>query len=590
MLKVWLPSVVEEYGVSRQTTVERVVSNRLVVDLKTDASQPWNASVEEAMFVELEDVPPVMVDAVLNSEDRRFFWHPGIDPIGVANAVLSHLIGNARGGSTITQQLAKNVYVGNARSLKRKRDEAAIAIWLEMNFSKSEILELYLNTPFMGEETKGIEAAARHYFGYSFKASPAAQKPFTPEMAAKLAVTIKDPTSGNPNKKRKNEERASYLLSAMRERGVDALATIEAAAKSAAPKHKPWREHHLDSRFQYARDIAVGEVNAILGRSDRKVEVTSFYKSEVQLYVERAVEQYASRFKKAGYGEPTVIVVDNRTGGIAAILSPPNPSFYPGSTLKPFVTLCGLVEHGMDEDTLVLDEPFGVPPIGNNDGRYLGEISVSDALAKSRNPPFVRMLLRWGPECPNTLLKAMGSQFRFGGAKAREMALGSEPVRLMDVLQTYVTIASCGRITTKPRLVEEIRDARSGKVLHRPAPSKHLEPGPMLTAFDQLHSMLMHTASEGGTASGSKVFVTDVAAKTGTSDQNRQVTLITFTSKYTVLASVRAEQLKKIKRALTGHDLVPLVHKINANIHHQDEPNRLGCRSEVIVAEADPGR
>jgi membrane peptidoglycan carboxypeptidase len=316
------------------------------------------------------------------------------------------------------------------------------------------------------------------------------------------------------------------------------------------------------------------------------VEVTSFYKSEVQLYVERAVEQYVSRFRKAGYDEPTVIVVDNRTGGIAAILSPPRPSFYPGSTVKPFVALCGLVEHGMDEDTFVLDEPSGVPPVGNNDGRYLGRISVADALAKSRNPPFVRMLSRWGPECPNTLLKAMGSPFRFRGAKTREMALGSEPVRLMDVLQTYVTIASCGRITSKPRLVEEVRDARSGKVLHRPRPSQSLEPGSLLTAFDHLHSMLVMTSGEGGTANGSKVFVTDVGAKTGTSDQNRQVTLITFTSRYTVLASVRAERLDKIKRPLTGHDLVPLVHKINANIHDPEERNRLGCRSEVIVAEA----
>ena len=578
IVKVWVPSVVAQYGVSRQGTIDRVHSNRLVVNLARHADKPFNAAIEEAMYVKLEDVPPVMVDAVLNSEDRRFFWHRGIDPLGLLNALLSFASDNPRGGSTITQQLAKNIYVGNAPTFSRKRDEAAIAIWLEMNFSKQEILELYLNTPFMGEENKGIEAAARHYLHYSFKVGRDSQKPFTPEMAASLAVTIKDPTHGNPNKAR-NRARAEALVAAMDARGVASLtqARRDALIARVARTSVPARDHRLDSRFQFARDIAVKEAAAILGRADRRVEITSSYDSEVQLYLERAAGRFQPRFAQAGYDRMLAVVVDNRTGGIEAIIAPPDPSFYPGSTVKPFVALCGLMRHDMNADTGVRDEPVGVPPVRNADKRYLGPISLADALAKSRNPPFVAMLSRFGVACPNEILADLGSPFRFSGPNARSMALGAEPVPLFDVLQSYVTLATCGRVAVRPHLVMEIRDAASGLSLYDAPLTERRVDERLRRALDATQLMLVRTAGRGGTAEGSQFLSTQVAVKTGTSDENRQVTLITFTQEHTVLVSVSASRLDRIRHPLTGHALVPMVERINANIHSPDAVSRLGC-------------
>ncbi|WP_102957580.1 transglycosylase domain-containing protein [Mangrovicella endophytica] len=581
-LVAWAPTVIDRYEVSRQTTVDRVRSNRLVVDLARDRDKPWNASVEEAMYVELRNIPPVMVDAVLNSEDRRYYHiyrHIGFDPIGFVKAAAS---GFRRGGSSIAQQLAKNVYVGNAPTVKRKLEELAVALWLERNFSKDEILELYLNTVFMGEETKGIEAAARHYFGYSFKFE-GAQKPFTPMMAARLAVTIKDPSFGNPDKPR-NAERAKRLLAAMETRGVGSLTPATAKAFKLEASRRDLREHHLDSRFQFARDIAVREAGSLVPQAKGAVDIVSHYDSETQLYVERAIDRYARGFARAGYDQLVAYVVNNRTGGIEAIVAPPAPTFYPGSTVKPFVALCGLVDHGMTADSTVEDSAVGVPPVANFDHHYLGKIRLAESLAKSRNPPFVRLLARWGASCPNASLAKMGSPFRFKNASIRQMALGAEPVPLMDILQSYVTLASCGRIAEAPRLVKEIRDRKDGRILYRHRPGGVAMNDKLLAGYDALHSMLSETARAGGTADGSRFRGAAVAAKTGTSDDNRQVTLVTFTADYTVLVSVAASNPKRIQRPLTGHALVGLVRRINANIHDGLPVTPLGCDAKTVVA------
>ncbi|MBO0905318.1 transglycosylase domain-containing protein [Jiella sonneratiae] len=582
----WVDAVAARYGATVETTRERVHSNRLIVDLSRHRDEPWNAPIEEAMYVSYGDVPAVMRDAILTSEDSWFFRHPGFNPIAIGKALLSQFGDDPRGGSTITQQIAKQVYVGSRRDFKRKFDELAIALWLEWHFSKQELLEFYFNTPFMGHNTKGIEAAARYYFGYSFKRERAQSVTFTPDMAASLAVTIKNPTAGNPTKPR-NLREARRLLLTMGLKPV--TLTEKAVADDRLPRrfaaHAFAKDRRLSDQFGAARDLAVMRLDEKLGTAahEASLDVVTFYSSETQLYLETAIDKYYPRIRRAGYDRLTAVVVNNATGGIEAIAAPPEARIYPGSTVKPLLSLCALVEKGWTAQTRVEDSPFGIPPVQNGDRRYLGRISLEQALAASRNPPFVRMMQSFGHGCANRVLERMKTGFRFAGARERSLALGAEPVKLMDLLDAYVTVATCGRVSNGPLILKEARDRATQKVVLEEKAQPLAADARLTAGFDALHEMLLATTGPTGTANGSR-FVNDVAAKTGTSDDNRQITLVTFTRAYTVFVSAGASDPSKLRRPLSSHALVAMVHNLNANIHGGKDPGPLGCGPGTVVA------
>ncbi|MCE7029250.1 transglycosylase domain-containing protein [Jiella avicenniae] len=583
----WVDQVAKRYGASVETTRERVHANRLIVDLPRHRDQPWNAPIEEAMYVDYDDVPEVMREALLTSEDAWFFYHPGFNPIAIGKALASQFGDDPRGGSTITQQIAKQVYVGSRRDFKRKFDELAIALWLEWHFSKKELLEIYFNTPFMGHNTKGLEAAARYYFGYSFKRERAQSVAFTPDMAASLAVTIKNPTSGNPTKPRNmGEARRLLLVMGVEPEVVTEKAVADAGLPRRFARHAFAKDRRLSDQFGSARDLAVERLDEKLSGEDApqaSLDVVTFYSSETQLYLETAIEKYYPPIRRAGYDRLTAVVVDNATGGIEAIAAPPGTSLYPGSTVKPLLSLCALVEKGWTAQTRVDDSPFGIPPVQNGDRRYLGRISLERALAASRNPPFVRMMRTFGRGCANDVLKRIGTDFRFSGAKDRSLALGAEPVKLMDLLDAYVTVATCGRVSNGPLILKEARDRKTQRVVLAEKAEALPRNAGLTTAFDALHAMLQATTGLIGTANGSR-FVNDVAAKTGTSDDNRQITLITFTKAYTVLVSAAADDPGRLKRHLSSHALVKMVRNLNANIHGGKDPGPLGCGPGMAVA------
>ena len=577
LLHSWVDLVARQYGASVALTIQRVHSNKLVVHLPEHEAEPWNAPTEEMMYVDYDDVPEVMRKAILTSEDSWFFYHLGFNPIAVGKAVMSQFGEDPRGGSTITQQLAKQLYVGDRHDIFRKFDELAIALWLEWHFDKKQLLEFYFNTPFMGHGTKGIEAAARYYFGYSFKRERTQSVAFTPDMAASLAVTIKNPTGGNPTKPR-NMAQARRLLSEM------GIAPVTLTAKAVDDPDLPHRfarhafdgSARLSDQFAPARDLAISRLSREFGDSDRTLDVLTTYSSEIQLYLDRAIAIYYPRLKRAGYDRLSAVIVDNRTGGIKAMVAPPGDRIYPGSTVKPLEALCAIVSHGWGAKTPVLDTALGVPPVRNGDRRYLGRISFERAIIASRNPPFVRLMQRYGAGCANAMLERIDTRFRFTGAPERSLALGAEPVDLMDLLDAYVTIASCGKVSNGPLIIEEARDRATQAIVFRQTP-KPLPPDPQLIAgFDTLQTMLSKVTGPGGTAFGSR-FVQEVAAKTGTSDDNRQITLITFTKAYTVLVSAGASDPTRLTRHYSSAALVSMVKNINSNIHPKGYSAPLGC-------------
>ncbi|MBO0663716.1 penicillin-binding protein [Jiella sp. MQZ9-1] len=582
-LVVWVDAVAARYGATVATTRERVRSNRLIVDLPEHGAKPWDAPIEEMVYLRYDQVPKIMRQAILRSEDSWFFYHPGFNPVAIGKAILSQFGTDPRGGSTITQQIAKQLYVGSQRVFARKFDELAIAIWLEWHFSKRELLEFYFNIPFMGHNTKGLEAAARYYFGYSFKDPSTRETGFTPDMAASLAVTIKNPTGGNPTKPR-NLWEARRLLLQMRLKPV--VLTAQTAADPNFSRrfaaHAFSNANRLSDRFGSARDLAIATLTRKLGTQPISLDVVTDYSSEVQLDLETAIADQYPPIEQAGYDRLTAMVVNNRTGGIEGIVATPGATIYPGSTVKPLLTLCALVDHGWGAQTTVLDTPLGQPPVRNEDGRYLGRTPLETALAMSRNPPFVRMMETFGAPCANNVLARMGATFRFQGAPSRSMALGAAPVDAAALLNAYVTIASCGAVSNAPLIIKEARDRRTQKVVMRQKARPLAEDNALRYGLDVLQTMLLKTTGPEGTASGSR-FIPDIAAKTGTSDGNRQITLITFTRAYTLLVSAEASDLMKLDPPLTSQALVPLVREVNTKIHDGKDPGPLGCKNPATA-------
>jgi membrane peptidoglycan carboxypeptidase len=330
------------------------------------------------------------------------------------------------------------------------------------------------------------------------------------------------------------------------------------------------------------RDPAIRELAALdlnLPGGDRILRVPLYFEAVSQLYVERAISHHP-QLAQAGY-TVSVYVVNNETGGVEAVYNP-QASFYPASTLKPFITLC-LLRQGMDRWSLVADEPVGSPPLRNSYNGYFGSMPLGVALARSTNTVFLSALDRFGQGCTAESIAAAGGTLTLPEAENRTIALGSAPVDVMQFLQSYVAIASCGETGTV-RYLREVREG--GRTLHRVRTEPADMAQDMQDEINELLAMMEGAAQPGGTAAG---IIVDrpVAAKTGTAQGNRQISFLSLTGNYTVLVTAFADPAN-IRTPLPSTALMPLAREINANIHlaHPVGERELGCRVEN-VAEAE---
>lgn len=392
----------------------------------------------------LKDFPPFLPAAVVAVEDRRFWHHPGIDPIGLLRAAWVNVTAGrvVQGGSTLTQQVAKTLFLTNARTTKRKVQELLLTLWLERHFSKQEIFEIYLNRVYLGAGAWGMDAAAKIYFGVPARRVTLAQ-------AAVLAGLPRAPSRFNP---RTNPgaalARGKEVLAAMVDSGaITADQASVAAAQIVFPPSPVAPGWFADWVAEQSQLVLAPDADAILR--------TTLDNRDQAIAESRLSALLDGPGAAANVGEGAVVILDAATGAVRAMVggrnfhaSPFNRAVLarrqPGSAFKPFVWLTAL-EAGMTPDDTVLDGPIHVgtwSPV-NFERRFMGEVTLEEALAQSINTVSVRLLLRSGGAGAVAATAA-----RLGIAdklpKEASLALGTGEVGLLELTAAYAPFFNGG--------------------------------------------------------------------------------------------------------------------------------------------------
>nr|WP_246513427.1 penicillin-binding protein 1A [Azospirillum picis] len=412
------------------------------------------------------DLPPHLVEAVLAIEDRRFYSHFGIDPLGLARAVyVNWRSGRAvQGGSTITQQLAKNLFLTPEKSLKRKIQEAMLALWLESRFSKDQILTAYLNRVYLGAGTFGVDAAARTYFG-----KPATEVDI--RESAVLAGLLKAPSryapSSNPDE---SAERARVVMAAMLDAGYLTQAQYE-AARTAKPS--PRRKPGGDGR--YFADWVTELVPGFAGPDHGDVIVRTTLDLKMQRAAEQRLEALLAGPGAAANVHQGALVAMSPDGAVRALVGgrdydgsefnrATQALRQPGSAFKPFVYLAAL-EAGWTPDSLIDDAPVQLAnwSPGNYDGKYRGSITLASALAHSSNTATARLIDRVGTDRVRRIASNLGISSPL--TRDLSLALGTSEVTPLELVRAYAGIANRG-VPVWAYAITEIK-SRDGTVLYR---------------------------------------------------------------------------------------------------------------------------
>ena len=475
----------------------------------------------------LKELPPYLPKAFIAIEDRRFYDHYGIDPVGIARAGVANVLrrGVSQGGSTITQQLAKNLFLTQERTLKRKIQEVALALWLERKLKKIEIIELYLNRVYFGAGAYGIEAAAQRYFGKG------AQK-LTVAEAAMLAGLVRSPSRLAPSHNPEGaQRRAQIVLAAMVEMKFVSNDTAKAALMRPAQAVKVAG----GGSAQYLADWVMDVLNDLIGRVDQDIVVETTIDPMLQASAEQAlVEELARNGGKAGVSQGAIVSMTPE-GAVRAMVGGRNYTEsqfnravaarrQPGSAFKPFVYLTA-VERGLTPDSVREDKPISIKGWRpeNYSREYHGPVTLRQALAMSLNTVSVRLTQEFGPPA------VIRTAHRLGIASKLEpnasIALGTSEVSLLELVSALAPFAN-GGLETMPHVVESVRTA-SGKTLYTRAQQslgRIIEP----RYVAMMNSMMSETIAT-GTARKADVPGWMAAGKTGTSQDFRDAWFIGYT-------------------------------------------------------------
>lgn len=460
-------------------------------------------------------LPPHVREAFLAIEDRRFYSHWGIDPRGIARAAWSNLgAGGVRqGGSTITQQLAKNAFLDSDRTAARKLREVMIAFWLEAWLTKDEILSRYLSNVYFGDNVYGIDAAARHYFGRAPDRLNIGQ-------AAMLAGLVKAPSrlapTGNLSGARK---RQAVVVNAMVAAGYLSAAEADAVqpqrVKSARAETLPSGTYFADWVLPEARDQA--------GEIQEEATVRTTLDRRIQRAAERAIRRAGLRTAQAALvamkpdGEIVAMV-----GGKSYRESPFNRATQarrqPGSAFKLFVYLAAL-RAGMTPDTIVSDEPLDIAgwKPRNSDGRYLGDITLRQAFARSSNVAAARLTQQVGVRQVIRAARDLGISTPV--ASEATIALGTSTVSLLELTAAYAAVAA-RTYPVRPHGLSDVEDRPWYEAL---TDRQAAIPG---RTADALLELLNASVTEG--TGRSAALSVDTFGKTGTTQDNRDALFVGF--------------------------------------------------------------
>lgn len=479
--------------------------------------------------VTVSELPPALPRAVMAIEDRRFYDHFGVDILGLARAMLVNLRagGVVQGGSTITQQAAKNLFLSPERTFKRKIQELMLALWLEQRFSKDQILALYLNRAYFGAGAYGVDAAAHKFFN-----RPATR--INIYQAAMLAGLLKAPSRYNPL--------ANPDLAEQRTREV-LLGMVDADYISAEDAAAVWqdRSHAVAVRriapsARYFVDWIVSQLPAFVSDRNRDVIIQTTLDPRMQrLGEEQVASTLDSSAARQADASQAALVAMSPNGAVRALVggrdygtSPFNRATQayrqPGSAFKPIVYAAGL-ETGLTPDSVMVDQPLhlaGWTP-QNFDKRYRGEVSLRTALALSINTVAVQVANYAGINRVVQMARRLGITANLDPNAS--LALGTSEVSLLELTGAYAAVAN-GGIGVWPYGIEEVRDT-AGNVLYTRSgsgPGRVLSPATTAELTDMMVSVV-----EWGTGKNAR-FGPPIAGKTGTSQDYRDAWFLGFSS------------------------------------------------------------
>ena len=420
-------------------------------------------------YVPIDFVPQHVKDAVVATEDRRFFEHWGVDPMGLVRAALANLRAGrvAQGGSTLTQQLAKNLFLSSDRTYSRKVEELALAVWLELRLTKADILELYLNQVYFGGGAYGVEAAAQRYFDKSVRGLTLAE-------AAIVAGLLKAPSKYSPaSSPGAARGRGRIVLGNMRAAGSITAEDERRALRQRIRFAEPRRQRD-QMGSEYAVDFVLERLPKLIGSGHAELIVDTTIDIELQRKTQAAVEAQLSRASASqGAGQAAVVVLDHE-GEIRALVGGRNhresefnraakARRQPGSAFKPFVYLAAL-EKGATPETIVYDLPLAVEgwTPRNDSGQYLGPVTLRQAISQSINTVAVRLYQDVGGPRVTALARRLGiaSELR----DEPSLALGTSELTLLELTGAYDVLAN-GGVAIEPSAIRRIR-LSSGRVLY----------------------------------------------------------------------------------------------------------------------------
>jgi penicillin-binding protein 1A len=498
--------------------------------LSVDGRLVANRGMTGGEALGLHEMSPWIPQAVMAIEDRRFYSHFGVDPIGLARAMFTNLTSGAfsQGGSTLTQQLAKNLFLKPDRTLERKVQEVLLALWLEHKHSKDEILEMYLNRVYFGSGSYGVEAASRRYFGKSARDVTLAE-------AAVLAGLLKAPSRLSPARDPKAAaQRADLVLSAMREQGLIDQAQLAGALD--APPARP--ASYWTGSEHYVADKVMDELPGLVGEIGTDLIVETTIDLHLQEFAERSIRRLIDENRETANVSQGVLVSLDNTGAVRAMVGGydyANSQFdratqakrQPGSAFKPFVFMAAL-EQGLTPDSVRRDAPVRIgkwQPANFND-KYYGDVTLTQALAKSLNSVAVRLVDEVGYR------RVIDAAYRLGIEsdlqKNASIALGTSEVTPLELTAAFVPFAN-GGFRPFVHFIEKV-STPSGEVLWQRR-SAGIPRVANANVVGMMNRMMAKTLEEG--TARKAAFGWPAAGKTGTTQSSRDVWFVGYTANLT---------------------------------------------------------
>lgn len=512
-----LPNIDEALDSTRRPTITILAADGSVLAAQGDLY---------GVPVQMSDVPDALPKAIMATEDRRFYNHFGIDVIGLIRAAWRNAWAGriVQGGSTITQQVAKNLFLTPERSIKRKVQEAMLSLWLEYRFSKDQIMTIYLNRVYLGAGTYGVDAAARKYFGKSVSQISTYQ-------SALIAGLLKAPSRYNPHaSKKKSRSRTAQVLKNM----VAAGYLTEAQAASAIKKQGRTLQSASKRVGRHFADWVLAQVPSYVSSGDRDLTVITTLDAKLQRQAEVMVRAAILKNKSKLKVSEGAALVMQPTGAVLAMVGGANYSAsqfnrttqalrQPGSTFKPFVFLAGM-DVGLSPSSRLSDAPVDVAgwKPKNYKRTFAGEMSLTDAMVNSINTVAVRVAEKAGVK------RVLNTIKRFGITSTMQpdlgLALGASEVTMIELTAAYASFAN-GGFGVWPYAIREIRDGQ-GQVLYE---RQGGGPGRIETAskISAMNGMLSQVI-ERGTGKNARI-KRPAAGKSGTTQNYRDAWFIGYT-------------------------------------------------------------